>query len=83
LGLVAPLQRSRWSRDLLRLGTYDRSNAQFEFLNGFDPGAVASFLNSFSNVFDVVLDLINLRMHLSNHLVLYLRKPFDPLGHSM
>jgi hypothetical protein len=78
-----PLQWSRWSGDLLRPGAYDRGNAQLEFLNGFDLGAVASFLNSFSNVFDVLLDLINLRMHVPNHFVLYLRKLFNPLGHSM
>jgi hypothetical protein len=28
--------RSRWSRDVLRLGAYDRCNAQLEFFNGFD-----------------------------------------------
>jgi hypothetical protein len=32
------LQRSRCSRDLLRLGAYDRGNTQLEFLHGCDSG---------------------------------------------
>ena len=30
--------RSRCARDVLRLGTYHRCDAQFKFLDGFDPG---------------------------------------------
>jgi hypothetical protein len=49
----------------------------------FRLAAVASLLNSFSNVFDLLLDLINLRMHLTDQIVLPLRKRFDAPCHFM
>jgi len=52
------------------LAALDDENARLVFVR-----------NSFSNVFHMLLDLINLRMHLTDQIVLDLRKLFDAPCH--
>lgn len=62
------------------LATDSRSTARLQRVYS---RAVASLIDSFSTIFDVLLDLFNLRMHLTDQIVLPLRKLLDALCHFM